>query len=185
MLKICNKDDLQIETQWSRVEAFTDDVLALIDAHRDPSIVPKASTPQIHGPGSNSATLMPFKVVMCSHCHQLGHNSKFSHLFICTAISRHPAELNKQWPEYPHAPPPGKENIALSWSLAQLSLVMSVLSLYAPKLVILHLSRAFQQNDPSGWTIMSRQCERLRAHSHIPVLTGIGPFRTMHVIVII
>ena len=82
MLKIHNKNDLQIETWWSHVEVFADDILALINAYCDPSIVSKASTPQIHGPASNSATLMPFKVIMCSHCHQQGHNNKFSHLFI-------------------------------------------------------------------------------------------------------
>ena len=53
--------------------------------------------------------------------------------------------------------------------------VMSMLSLYAPKLVISHLSHASQQNNPSGWTITSGYRERLRTHSHIPVSTGIGP----------
>ena len=141
MLKIRNKDDLQIETRWSCVEAFADDVLALIDAHRDPSIVPKASTPQIHGPASNSATLMPFKVVMCSRCHQQGHNSKFSHLFICTAISRHPAESNKRCPEYPRAPPPGKENVAPSRSLAQLSSGLSNMHASSSCVYFLYLFR--------------------------------------------
>ena len=141
MLKICNKYNLQIETRWSRVEAFTDDILALIDTHCDPSIVPKASTPQIHGPASNSATLIPFKVVMCSCCHQQGHNSKFSHLFICTAISRHPRESNKWCPEYPCVPLPGKENIAPSQSLAQSSSGLSNMHVSSSCVYFLYLFR--------------------------------------------
>ncbi|KIM86617.1 hypothetical protein PILCRDRAFT_4530, partial [Piloderma croceum F 1598] len=42
MQKIGNKDDLQIETRWSRVESFADNILALIKTHCDPSIASKA-----------------------------------------------------------------------------------------------------------------------------------------------
>ena len=45
--------------------------------------------------------------------------------------------------------------------------LMSALSLYAPKPVILCLSHALQQNDPSSWTITSGYHERPRTHSHI------------------
>ena len=64
-------------------------------------------------------------------------------------------------------------------------MVMSAPSLYAPKPVISRLLCASQRNDPSGWTITSGHHERPRTHSHIPVSTGIGPFRTMRVTVII
>ena len=48
--------------------------------------------------------------------------------------------------------------------------VMSTLSLYMPKPVILCLSCASQQNDLSGWTITSGYREWPRMHSHIPLI---------------
>lgn len=75
MQKIGNKDDLQIETRWSRVESFADNILALIKTHCDPSIASKAPK-QVQTPTDTMAP-HPFKAVTCSRCHQQGHNSTF------------------------------------------------------------------------------------------------------------
>lgn len=78
MLKIRSKEDLQIETRWSRTELFADDILALIDVHRDPSAAPKPPIQQMQPEASaDSSTPAPFRVVTCSRCHMQGHNSTF------------------------------------------------------------------------------------------------------------
>ena len=77
MLKIENKEDLQIKTRWSCAEAFADNILALIDTHCDPSVAPKAAK-QVQG-SADTATVTTFKVMTCSRCHQQGHNSKSFH----------------------------------------------------------------------------------------------------------
>jgi hypothetical protein len=77
MRKIGNKDDLQIETRWSRVESFADNILALIKTHCDPSIASKAPKQVQHS--ADSTVPRPFKVVTCSRCHQQGHTSTFFH----------------------------------------------------------------------------------------------------------
>jgi cytochrome c553 len=76
MLKIRSKDDLQIETRWSRTDVFVDAILALIEAHRDPTMAPKAPIQQIQASTDSTASS---KVVTCSCCHQQGHNSMFCH----------------------------------------------------------------------------------------------------------
>jgi len=89
--KITGKDDLQLETRWSRVDLFTDAVLAIIDMCRRPSLTSSAAN-------GNASTIMTsvkkapkIGKSRCGACGELGHNSMYRN-FYCEAIFRLPLQ---------------------------------------------------------------------------------------------
>jgi hypothetical protein len=78
--KIANKDDLQLETRWSRVDLFADAVLAIIDMCRRPSLAPGAAN---HDSPALTATIKKVPKVgqsRCGACGEVGHNSVYLNL---------------------------------------------------------------------------------------------------------
>ena len=78
--KIINKDDLQLETRWTRIDLFADAVLAIIDICRRPSLTPGIAN------GDASATVAGAKKApkvgqsRCGACGEIGHNSTYLNL---------------------------------------------------------------------------------------------------------
>jgi hypothetical protein len=64
-MKINSKEDLQLETQWSRANIYSEEILTLIKIHHAPPEPVPAST----------SCTEPAGRTKCSRCGQKGHNS--------------------------------------------------------------------------------------------------------------
>lgn len=74
--KINSKDDLQLETRWSRVDLFADAVLAIIDMCRRPPLTPSAANDNA-SPATNVKKAPKIGQSRCGACGEVGHNSAY------------------------------------------------------------------------------------------------------------
>jgi ATP-dependent DNA helicase RecQ len=76
--KITNKEDLQHETRWSRIDQFADAVLAIIDTCRRPSssssLTPEAASSV--STATNTKKVPKIGKSHCGACGEVGHNSE-------------------------------------------------------------------------------------------------------------
>lgn len=71
--KIKSKDDLQLETRWSRASTFADTILSLITTHCPaPSLAPLPV--DLLAPALSN--VVPTRIHTCGACGEKGHNSK-------------------------------------------------------------------------------------------------------------